>query len=212
MKEPDYIMSLMSTYGTTERFGENKIRRVKKDGAFSTVTFKYPKIVHNHFKYRHMVDDHNARRQSPISLEESWATQRWPNRVFAFVLGVSEVNAMYAESYFSRTKQPSMLDFRKQLAKELINNDYDNVGNKNSSKRSARKREAHSHELLSLPKKTKFDGARVVESVSDYPQFKCKSCNKRVRTYCRCSPGAIRCSTCHLRHVVECEKSISNGD
>ena len=69
----------------------------------STLMFKYPEVVYNHYKYRHMVDDCNARRQSPISLEESWSTRRWANRVFAFILGVSEVNAMLAEAYFSDT-------------------------------------------------------------------------------------------------------------
>ena len=112
---------------------------------------------------------------------------------------------MLAEAYFSDTPQPSMLDFRKQLAKELIHNSYDVKDDGKSIRKSRRKIEAHSHELLSLPKKTKFDGVKVVESVSDYPQFKCKTCNKRVQTYCRCSPGSIRCTTCHLRHVVECE-------
>lgn len=205
MREPDYIMSLMSTYGTMDRIGEEKSRSWKENGVTKTTKFQYPEVVHNHYKYRHMVDDHNARRQSPISLEESWATRRWPNRVFAFILGVSEVNAMLAEAYFSDTPQPSMLDFRKQLAKELIHNSYDVKDDGKSIRKSRRKIEAHSHELLSLPKKTKFDGVKVVESVSDYPQFKCKTCNKRVRTYCRCSPGSIRCTTCHLRHVVECE-------
>ena len=122
-----------------------------------------------------MVDDHNDRRQSTISLEESWATCRWSNRVFAFILGVSEVNAMLAVAYFSATPQPSMLDFRKQLAKELIHNSYDDKDDAKTIQKSHQKIEAHSHELLSLPEKTKFDGAKVVESVSNYPQFKCKT-------------------------------------
>ncbi len=91
-------MSLMSTYGTVERFGEEKNCSWKEDGVTKTAKFQYPEVVHNHYKYRHMVDDHIARRQLPISLEESWATRRWSNRVFAFILGVSEVNAMMAEA------------------------------------------------------------------------------------------------------------------
>ena len=73
-----------------------KNRSWKEDGVTKTTKFKYPEVVHNHYKYWHMVDDHNVRRQSPISIEESWATCRWPNRVFAFILGVSEANAMLA--------------------------------------------------------------------------------------------------------------------
>ena len=72
----------------------------------------------------------------------------------AFILGVSEVNAMLAEAYFSDTQQPSMLDFRKQLAKELIHNSYDLKDDGKTIQKSCQKIEAHSHELLSLPKKS----------------------------------------------------------
>ena len=67
MKELDNIMSLMSTYGIMERFGEEKSCSWNEDGVAKTEKFKYPEVVYNHYKYRHMVDDHNARRQSPIS-------------------------------------------------------------------------------------------------------------------------------------------------
>ena len=82
IKELDYTRSLMSTYRTMEKFGEEKNCSRKED--------------------RHiMVNDHNARSQSLISLEESQTTRRWSNRAFAFILGVSEVNTMLAETYFS---------------------------------------------------------------------------------------------------------------
>ena len=191
MKESGYIMSLMSTYGTMTRLGEEKNHSWKEDGVTKTAKFKYPEVVYNQYKYRHMVDDHNTRRQLPISLEESRSTRRWSNRAFAFILGVSEVNAMLAEAYFSDTPQPSMLDFRMQLARKLIHNTYDNKDESRETRKSSRKIEAHSHELLSLSKKTMFDGSKVVKSVSDYPQFKCNACNKRVQTYCCCSPGLI---------------------
>ena len=54
-------------------------------------------VFYNHYKFWHdAVDDHNATRHSPISLEVEWATKWWPNRVFAFLLSVTEVNAMLA--------------------------------------------------------------------------------------------------------------------
>ena len=34
-----------------------------------TKMFKYPEVVHNHFQICHSVDDHNAKRHSPISIE-----------------------------------------------------------------------------------------------------------------------------------------------
>ena len=55
MKELDYIMSLMSTYGTMERFGKEKNCSWKEDGITKTAKFKYPEVVHNHYKYRHML-------------------------------------------------------------------------------------------------------------------------------------------------------------
>ena len=60
MKEPDYVMSLMSTYGTNLTTGKETshewvdISGMKKNGKFH-----YPEVVGNHFLYCHSVDDHN---------------------------------------------------------------------------------------------------------------------------------------------------------
>ena len=40
MREPDYIMSLMSTYGTMERFGDEKHHSWKEDGVTRTADFQ----------------------------------------------------------------------------------------------------------------------------------------------------------------------------
>ena len=84
MKEPDYTMQMMSTYGTTEHVGEEKRQICGPKESRQQKMIWYSEVVHNHFKYRHAVDDHNNRRQSPISLEETWATKWWPHRVHAF--------------------------------------------------------------------------------------------------------------------------------
>ena len=55
-------MSLMSTYGTMERSGEEKNCSSKEDGVIKMVKFKYPEVIHNHNKYMHMVDDYHSRR------------------------------------------------------------------------------------------------------------------------------------------------------
>ena len=93
MREPDYTMMMMATYGTLEEKGEMK-KRVDANG--NVISFRYPEIIHNHFQFRHAVDDHNNRRQSPISIEKTWATAWWPNRVFAFLIAVVEVNTYLA--------------------------------------------------------------------------------------------------------------------
>jgi hypothetical protein len=51
MKEPDYVMKLMSTYGTNERMGEIKKRGYKMNGQHHEVSFRYPEVVYNHYRY-----------------------------------------------------------------------------------------------------------------------------------------------------------------
>ena len=85
MKEPDYVMPLMSTYETNDHDNGKETQRDWKEGAtMKSVTFKYPEVIHNHIMFRHAVDDHNGKQHSPISLKVVWATKRWVNRVFAF--------------------------------------------------------------------------------------------------------------------------------
>ena len=67
------------------------------------------------------------------------------------------------------------------------------------------------HRLMHLPKKTKFAGAHIVPSKSEYPQFTCREgCKKRVRAYCSCSPGIIICNECFARHTIEKEAEAAS--
>ena len=96
MKELDYIMSLMSTYGTNDHDNRKETQWDWKEGAMTkSASFKYPEVIHNHFMFQHAVDDHNGKQHSPISLEVVWATKRWVNRVFAFLLSITEVNCFF---------------------------------------------------------------------------------------------------------------------
>ena len=105
MKEPDYVMSLMSTYGTNARDGYKEMQHKWNDNGVTRVeSFCYPEVVHNHFQNWHSVDDHNAKRHSPICIEVVWVTIRWLNRVFAFLLWITEVNCFLAKSYFTSRK------------------------------------------------------------------------------------------------------------
>ena len=171
MKEPDYVMSLMSSYGTNDRSNGKETRRDWKNGTTNMTTrFKYPEVIHNHFQYRHAVDDHNAKRHSPISIEVVWATKQWPNRVFCFLLSITEVNCFLAESCFTGRKSDSMLDFRKRLSLELIENAYMKEDNRVEPQRLARIRERIGHGLVSLPPWKKFSGRHLVTSMSKYPK------------------------------------------
>ena len=52
MKEPDYVMSHMSTYGTNAHDNGNETRHDWKEGAMmKSVTFKYAEVIHNHFMF-----------------------------------------------------------------------------------------------------------------------------------------------------------------
>ena len=60
MKEPDYVMTMMSTYGTNTRQQKITHRSFQQQGQQRKVSFSYPEVIGNHFMYRHMVDDHNS--------------------------------------------------------------------------------------------------------------------------------------------------------
>ena len=131
--------------------------------------FKYPEVISNHYKYRGAVDSHNAKRHAPIGLETTWATKKWENRVFAFLLAITEVNCYLVSKCFYNGKEDSMLQYRKYLAEKLIHNKYFNntaLEEALSLRRSRRKTIGDDHELLTLPKKTKFCKTQMVESKS----------------------------------------------
>ena len=77
IKEENYTMKLMATYGAlVEIDGSKTLRSLNAvNGEKFIRLFNYFEIFHNHFKFCHKVDDHNNSRHSPLSLEESWATK-----------------------------------------------------------------------------------------------------------------------------------------
>jgi Transposase IS4 len=212
MKDAGYVSMFMSTYGTLERKDHKATRYPKINGRIEKNTFMLPEVFSNHCKYKSLIDSHNAKRHAPISLETTWATKQWPNRVFSFLLAVTEVNCFLVSKYFYNQEYENMIDFRQKFADALINNGYDMVSEKTIAefgvRRSKRKGNGEDHELLSLPKKTKFKQSSIVPSTSDYPQFKCVGCTKRVRTYCRCSPGVLRCNSCFAKHFAAADNEL----
>ena len=73
MREEDYVMKLMATYGALRPMDGGSTQRsvTRRSGIRERVSFVYTEPFFNHFKFRHQVDDHNNARHSPISLEES---------------------------------------------------------------------------------------------------------------------------------------------
>ncbi len=59
LKEPDYISSMMSTYGSIFQNGRDTTRNDTPRGTagFRAFRFKYNDVFDNHFLYRHIVDN-----------------------------------------------------------------------------------------------------------------------------------------------------------
>ena len=113
MKEPDYVMSIMATYGTLNEMddGETKRHYVDENGDAQSTTFKYTELFYNHYKYRHVVDNNNNNRMQPIALEKTWKTSWWPDRCFAFFLGVTTVNAQRGFERIGGNESDEVLQF-----------------------------------------------------------------------------------------------------
>ena len=140
-------------------------------------------------------------------MEVVWATKCWPNRVFAFLLSISEVNCRLAETQFTSQCTDSMLSYRKKLAYELIENAYikrEEIQEQlsRSPRRSRWLLEETGHGFVSVPPNKTFKDGRLVSSKSRYPQHKCSRCPREIRTYCRCTPGVYLCSSCFSEHVL----------
>ena len=127
MKEPDYVMKIMATYGglTAHEGQKESVRKWTVDGEPWESRFQYKIPFSNHFDFRHVVDDHNNLRHQQPSIEGTWTTHRWSTRVFSFLLAVSEVNAYLAFKYFvwGGEEKQTLQEFRVNLAWALIGND-----------------------------------------------------------------------------------------
>ncbi len=153
MKEPDYVMKIMGTGGSLVTEGCKETRRKWTDGNEShSKTFTYTRPFHWHFCYGHIVDDHNNLRHSLPSIEDTWRTDRWPARVFAFLLSVSEVNIYLVMRRFvwDDSTTPTYLNFQRMLAWELINNPLIQIEKERAETNIRRLRS--SHKLATAPR------------------------------------------------------------
>ena len=138
----------------------------------------------------------------PIAIKEQWWTQRWPNKMFQFLLGITEVNCHLINLVYFGSELLEQVDFRYQLGDELINNPYSTAEESEKRTREAAVVDME-HSLVSLPQYRTFKKARMRKCKTQYIQLKC-SCERRirVRTYCKCSPGVMRCSKCFKNHII----------
>lgn len=209
LKEPSYVMKIMSTYSglnVVEHAKESKRVFKDSDGENRTVTFKYAEPFYNHYHYRHSVDDHNNLRHACPSIEETWQTHRWANRVFAFIISITETNTYLAFRFFVWKKKDVLflLEFRKILAFAFINNEY--YIRERHEHNTRKRKSVQEHNLLTAPKHAKkyIRGKWAKTAKAAYQQYTCQGlkCKKQVRTYCQCSAGDWLCVSCHVNHVV----------
>ena len=71
MKEPDYVMKFMSTYGTLEPMDRRTRRKFKRSGVIETKEFMYTEMFENNVLYRHQVDDNKKMRHTLIYIDKT---------------------------------------------------------------------------------------------------------------------------------------------
>ena len=206
------MMKVMATYSALKPIEEGKTQRsvTRRNGQRKNMSFQYTEPFYNHFKFRHQVDDHKNLRHSPISLEESLNTKDWKLRVFSFVLALVEVNARLAFAFFTtRDTAMSQLEFRRKLAKELLDFSFvSNKGERSKSKRGSGLGTMNCGVETAPPYAGTWNGTKWELLSSRYPQHVCRTlgCQKCIRTYCRCMVGNWMCPTCigiHIASVVD---------
>ena len=84
MKEPDYVMMIMTTYGTSVEFGDERNRHYMVNGVKHVTMFRYPEVVYNHYCYRDVIDNHNSFRNAPA---EYGGNNTLAKQSFLFPLG-----------------------------------------------------------------------------------------------------------------------------
>ena len=160
------------------------------------ISSKYTKPFDWHFRYRHCVDDHNNLRHSLPSIEDTWVTQRWENRVFAFLLAISEVNLYLTLKHFCYTNNysanfPKYIPFRRKFAWMLIDNEYLPEHERVDVDTTILPETEHKVETAPDHASEYRNRRWLCESTKKYQQYTCKwvGCKKMVRTYCPCNPG-----------------------
>ena len=209
-------MKVMSTYGDLNiPANSDNTRRFYKNNEGNLVErfFRYTTIFYNHFRFRHLIDDHNNLRHQSPSLEETWVTHRWPNRVFSFILAVAEVNAFVAFRFFvwqpRGKKELTLTQFRRKLALELIYNEYLKEDEEKKDKKSSwlKKNRDTDHGLCTAPcHARRWLGKKWDKTAADkYQRYTCTShgCARRTRTYCACMVRVWLCQSCYKEHVVD---------
>jgi hypothetical protein len=195
----------MSTHGVLDKIQDHTTWR-EVSGQWKT--FKYAELFSRHNRGKHWVDDINKQRHTPISLESAsaWKTKWWSNRQFTFLLSVAEVNAGMARARAKRLPAELVLDFRRNLAKIMLENRLNEYGVAPNSPICPRRVSNNPHVIKKRARnKGRYDPERChfkqVNTV--YLARPCTVCRKDTRDYCSCDPSIDLCSACFGAHRAQ---------
>ena len=178
--------------------------------------FPYTKPFDWHFRYRHIVDDHNNFRHALPNLETTWITERWPIRVFTFLLAITEVNCYLAFRYFVWRGEdvPTLVQFRRDLAWAFIKNPL----LEETEERPFEPDTHHvgTHDIMSAPNHASNYRNRtwICEAKQPHQQYTCKwrRCSIRTRNFRACTPGCWLCPLHVVQHAILATKKEILGD
>ena len=98
MKESKWVAKYMATYGSlSEGVSEKEERWYLQDGTH--LRFKLVEPLLDHKMEKHSIDDHNHLRQQVPSLEGTWTTSWWPNKVFASIYRTNSISCLVCYDY-----------------------------------------------------------------------------------------------------------------
>ncbi len=144
------------------------------------------------------------------SLEDAWQTKHWQHRTFAFILGVTEVNVMFAHNYLHPEEKMDLMRARKALAQQLLFKPFLEEDVRTEEEMLARSatvkrarlaaKASESHKLVSLSK----------NSAGKYAHIRCRTCGplgcdgrrRRTTTICSCDPTVGVCRHCFAAHLL----------
>lgn len=153
MKEECWIAKVFATCGTTIPQEVSKMALRKLDSG-AEVRFRHCGVFVNHCVFRHAVDDHNRLRHADLSLECTWKISHWENRVFAFMLAISEVNVFLAMRCFiwKREEQcTNILTLRQMLSGALVFNECLLKRKRTTARRTCHQQQQQQHEWVTAP-------------------------------------------------------------
>ena len=104
-------MNLFSTHGLMSKWCHETLRTYKNRGETVTKSFCYPEPMDIRFFYFHHIYDHNYYRHQPFGLENVWFFEG-EDRVFTFLLSLTDINIYKLHHHFKECPERSILDFR----------------------------------------------------------------------------------------------------